>query len=136
MILLSCKICPLQYKKSWHANHKYTFLCTPLGTYLIINKFVALCQIWLNFMAIWFFRLFYSCQDFNFFFISNFFSLSITEETALVEMRNLCIKIGIVLLVVLHDIVFGWKSQALVSVNKFWQLYTKIIFIIFYLPIM
>jgi hypothetical protein len=38
-----------------------------------------------------------SFTDFAFFRISNFFGLSITEETLLVEMRIWCIKIGIVL---------------------------------------
>jgi cbb3-type cytochrome oxidase subunit 1 len=45
--------------------------------------------------SIWFFRLFTI-----FFLISNFFGLSTTEETCVVEMRIWCIKIGIVL--VLH----------------------------------
>jgi hypothetical protein len=38
-----------------------------------------------------------SLTDFHIFWISNFFGLSITEETLLVEMRIWCIKIGIVL---------------------------------------
>jgi hypothetical protein len=44
-------------------------------------------RIWLNFMA-----------QYLFFRISNFFGLSTTDETALVEMRIWCIKIDIVLL--------------------------------------
>ena len=54
-------------------------------------------RIWLNFMAQYdfFFRLF---TLFTFFFrTSNFFGLSTTDETSLVEMRIWCIKIGIVL---------------------------------------
>jgi hypothetical protein len=55
-------------------------------------------QIWFNFMAQFlFFRLFYSFHNFSDF---NFFGLSTTDETSLVEMRIWCIKIGIVL--VLH----------------------------------
>jgi hypothetical protein len=38
-----------------------------------------------------------SFTDFTFFRISNFFGLSITEETLLVEMRIWCIKIGVIL---------------------------------------
>jgi hypothetical protein len=47
-----------------------------------------------------FFRLLYSFHKFFFFRISNFFGLSTTEETEVVEMRIWCIKIDIVL--VLH----------------------------------
>jgi hypothetical protein len=50
-------------------------------------------------MALWFFAAFLQLHNF-FPRISNLFSLSITEETLLVEMRIWCIKTGIVL--VLH----------------------------------
>jgi hypothetical protein len=73
----------------------------------IFNKFISkrgiislghssiLRRIWLNFMTLLgVFRLFYSFH--NFFRISNFFGLSITEETLLVEVRVWCINIGIV----------------------------------------
>jgi hypothetical protein len=56
-------------------------------------------QIWLNFMAQYLvFWLFYSFH--NYFRISNFFGLSTTEVTELIEMHIWCIKIGTVL--VLH----------------------------------
>jgi hypothetical protein len=61
------------------------------------------------------FVLFYSFTNL-FFRISNFFSLSTTEETRLVEMRIWCIKIGIVLVLHLNSSkcmvrVFNLKSQ-------------------------
>ena len=57
-------------------------------------------QIWLNFMR-YYLIFFGSNTVFTIlFWISNFFSLSTTEGTYLVEMRIWCIKIGIVL--VLH----------------------------------
>jgi hypothetical protein len=58
-------------------------------------------RIWLNFMAQY--LVFSALTQFSHFFfrISNFFGLSTTEETKVVEMCIWCIKIGIVL--VLHD---------------------------------
>jgi hypothetical protein len=59
-------------------------------------------RIWLIFMAQYLVFFFGSYNFHNLFFrISNFFGLSTTEETLLVEMRIWCIKICIVL--VLHD---------------------------------
>jgi hypothetical protein len=53
-------------------------------------------RIWLNFLAQYLFS--GSFTVFTIIFrISNFFGLSITEETLLVEMRIWCINIGIVL---------------------------------------
>jgi hypothetical protein len=54
-------------------------------------------RIWLNFMVQYLgFRLFYTFHDF-FFRISDFSSMSTTDETSLVEMHIWCIKIGIAL---------------------------------------
>jgi hypothetical protein len=72
-----------------------------------------------------FLRLFYS---FHFFIIiiSNFFGLSTTEETLLVEMRIWCIKIGIVL--VLHWIdrqMCIWRTTAYYSENSLLVVHLK-----------
>jgi hypothetical protein len=61
-------------------------------------------RIWFNFMALCLVSFFGSSSFPNFFFLlSNFFDLSITEETLFVEMRIWCIKTGIVLFLQLKD---------------------------------
>jgi hypothetical protein len=67
-------------------------------SYSYIMHSSILRRIWFNFMAQYlFFRLFHNFHNFLDF---NFFGLSTTDETCLVEMCIWCIKIGIVL--VLH----------------------------------
>jgi hypothetical protein len=90
-----------------------------IWTNVIFRHSSILRRIWLNFMALCLvlIRLLFQLSHF-FFRISNFFDLSITEETWVVEMRIQCIKIVNVLVLHLNPWV---KASTGTQVFRIWS---------------
>jgi hypothetical protein len=86
-------------------------------------------QIWLNFIALWFLS---ALSQFpHVFRISDFFNLSITDETWLIEMRIWCIKFCVVLILHWNLICIGefiCQNSPIYYMPCLWaQLYGKIV---------
>jgi hypothetical protein len=98
------------------ANFQYT--CNNITVSPACGDTVYISQIWLNFKALCLVSSDGSWKSvFTFISISNFFDLSITDETWVVEMRIWCIEIGDIL--VLHICLFDMLESALHMIRIF-----------------